>query len=415
MMMTGGWHPSRSIRGSYARYLSGRCIVVGITGSVAAYRSLDTARWLLRRGARVVFAATKPALEFLGEKLLYWATGERPITELGGEVEHISFARMCDGMIVAPSTLSTAAKIAYGVADNVVVTLAVSFIGLGKPVLLVPAMHENMTRTPQYRNTVKLLESEGVVVVPPRVEEETAKYPDPHLIGRIAAALVGRGRDLLGRKVVVTAGPTREWLDPVRFISNPSSGKMGVEVAVEAWARGASVTLVHGWMTVQPPHITNNVFAGSTLEMRKALEEAVSDGADIVVASAAPVDFKPSSRLESKMRSGEHIMLELEPTVKVIEGVKEKARVLAAFAAETVSSREELLKSGMEKMEKYDADIVVANRVGVPWAGFASDILDALLIWKSGERVRVEDMFGLKKEVIAQRILDTAALILRGG
>ena len=201
----GPWHPSRSLRGTISRRLEGRCLLIGVTGSVAIYRALDTARWLLRRGARVRFVATRSALELVGEKLLYWATGEPPVTDLGGEVEHISLAGMCDGMLVAPSTLSTTVKISLGITDNPVALTAVSVMGMGKPLVIAPAMHANMISTPQYRDALERLEDKAVIV-PPRIEEGVAKYPDPSLLARVMAALVERGRDMEGLHVLVTAG-----------------------------------------------------------------------------------------------------------------------------------------------------------------------------------------------------------------
>jgi len=137
-------HPAERIRGVKAGYLKGKCVLLGLTGSVAAYKAIDTARWLIRRGAKVRFVVTKPALKLVGKDLLYWATGERPITNLTGEVEHISIAEECNSMAVAPATLSTLAKIASGVVDNPVAALAVSVTGMGKPLVVVPAMHANL-------------------------------------------------------------------------------------------------------------------------------------------------------------------------------------------------------------------------------------------------------------------------------
>ena len=408
------WHPTEAIKGSASRRLQGRCILVGVTGSVAAYKAIDTARWLVRRGASVRFVATREALEFVGEKLLHWASGEPPITGLSGEVEHITHALGCDGMLVAPCTLSTLVKISLGITDNPVALTAVSILGTGKPLVVSPAMHANMMNTPQYREAVRRLEGH-TLIVPPRVEEGVAKYPDPLLLARIVAALVERGRDMAGLRVLVTAGATREWLDPVRYITNPSSGLMGYELAVAAWARGAKVYLVHGNMRVDPPHVTENIRVETTADMRRAVERIVDAGVDIVIASAAPVDFTPERRVEAKIRSGSPLDLRLVPTPKVVEGLSDRVGVLVVFAAETASEREDLVRSGLEKMDKYGADIVVANRVGTPTAGFSADALDAVIIWRHGGRVIVEDLGNIKKDSIAQRILDTALLKLRGG
>jgi phosphopantothenoylcysteine decarboxylase/phosphopantothenate--cysteine ligase len=288
-------------------------------------------------------------------------------------------------------------------------------IGLGKPVMAVPAMHANMMETVQYREVSTRLSSSGILLVPPKIEEGIAKYPDPYLIGRIASAYITRGSDLRGLKILVTAGPTREWLDPVRFISNPSSGRMGVEIAVEAWSRGAEVILVHGPLGVEPPHMVRRYRVETTGEMRKVIEKILdNEKVDVVIASAAPVDFKPSLGFKEKLKSGERLSLELIPTPKVIEGLKDKVSLLVAFAAETVSDREKLIMAAREKMEKYRADIIVANRVGSRDAGFAVDVLDALLIWRKGGKLLVEDLSRIKKEIVASRLLDTVKIVLEG-
>ncbi|MCE4627945.1 MAG: bifunctional phosphopantothenoylcysteine decarboxylase/phosphopantothenate--cysteine ligase CoaBC [Desulfurococcales archaeon] len=412
--MAGVWHPTNKIRGSKGWWLGGTCLLIGVTGSVAAYKALDTARWLVRRGAKVRFVASKAALELLGEKLLHWATGEPPITGLSGEVEHIAAAEECDAMLVAPVTLASLAKISLGVTDTPVTLTAVSILGMGKPLVLAPAMHGNMLSSPQYREAVERL-GKHAVIVPPRLEEGVAKYPDPELLARVLASVSLRGRDLEGRRVVVTAGATREWLDPVRFISNPSSGRMGYEVAVAAWARGARVVLVHGNMTVKPPHMVEAVRAETTSDMKREVSKALEEPADALIASAAPVDFAPEKVEAGKIRSGGELVLKLKPTPKVIEGVSDRVKVLAAFAAETAESREELVRSGLEKMEKYGASLVVANNVGRPGAGFEAESLDAVMVWRSRGKLYVEDLGRMRKEVIAHRILDTIGILLSGG
>ncbi len=410
------WHPTSDIHGSVNKYLAGKCIVVGLTGSVAVYKSIDMARWLIRRGANVIFAATRPVLDFIGEKLLYWASGTPPIIDMGGEVEHISLMRGCDGMIVAPATLSTLSKMAYGVLDNPVSLMAVSFAGQGKPVVVVPAMHYNMMNSRAFRRVIDLLVQDGIKVIPPIIEEDVAKYPDPALVGRVAAAYLSRGEDLRGKTVLVTAGATREWLDPVRFISNPSSGRMGVEVAVEAWARGARVVLVHGAMKVEAPHFVDQVWVNTTRDMMEAVERIVENNKiDIMVATAAPADYTPEKTVSEKIRSGKILELKLVPTPKVVKAAFGKVGSLVVFAAETVESVEDLVDAAREKMDKYGADVVVANNVATLGAGFGSDFLDVLLLWRRKDRVIKEVLGKINKEILARRILDTVLNVVSEG
>ncbi len=371
---------------------------------MAAYKALDTARWLVRRGARVVPVLTAEAARLVSPELFEWATGSRTFTRFSGEVGHITLAEECGGVLVAPATLSTLSKIAYGIPDNPVALVAISALGLGKPVAVVPAMHYNMAQTPQYRETVRILEGMGVVVIPPRLAEGVAKYPDPELVARVAAPLLDRGRDLAGARVVVTAGPTREWLDMVRFVSNPSSGLMGLEVALEAYARGARVKLIHGPLCIEVPHFIESVGVETTEEMAAALAEASEEGVDVLVAAAAPADFRPASRVEGKIKSGSPVELRLEPTPKTLSSLKRRPLVLVAFAAEATGDEEALARYALEKAAKYGADLVVANPVG-PRLTFASPESRAILVYPDGRVLRLG--FDLK-ENLARFIVDEA-------
>ncbi len=405
-------HPVWDIMGEVNRYLEGKTIILGITGSVAAYKAVDTARWLIRRGGRVIPVLTYEARRYVGELLLHWATGFKPIVELTGETEHISLIRGSDSMLVAPATLSTMAKIAYGIVDNPVALMAVSALGYGRNVIVAPAMHSSLYDSDQYRSTVRRLEEQGVTVIPPVVEKGVARYPQPELVARVAAAVTARGKDMRGLRVLITAGPTREWMDRVRFISNPSSGRMGVEIAVESWSRGANVDLVHGPMSVVVPHMTRNFSVETTSDMERVVSKLTEDEYDIIVAAAAPVDFTPTERYEGKIRSGVELTLNLKPTPKVLEGIRRRPRVLVAFAAEYSLDVDKLREAALEKLSKYKADIVVANPVGFPGTGFSSETNIALIAYSDGS---YRMLGSLHKEVLARLVLDEALKILRRG
>ncbi len=400
-------HPSRKIIGSVNDYLAGRCIILGLTGSVSIYRSVDVARWLMRRGARIVPILTEGALEFVTPSLFHWATGEDPITRLTGNVEHIVLAEDCDAMLVAPATLSTISKIAYGITDNPVALTALAILGEGKPLIVVPAMHQNMMKTREYARAVEILSSQAIII-PPRVEEGIAKYPDPWVVARVTAAASSRGADLKGKRVLVTAGATREWIDPTRFISNPSSGRMGIELAVEAWARGAEVDLVYGHVEHILPHMVNLFPAETTEDMAKTVARLAGENRyDIALAAAAPADYRPINTSKSKIRSGlENLSLTLEPTPKVAEALRSASKYLVVFAAETAESLGELEDYAVEKMEKYRGDAVIANRVGTRDAGFSSPYLEALVIWRDGGATRKSFLGKIDKESLARLILD---------
>ncbi len=406
-------HPSLDVLGEDNRYLAGRLVVLGVTGSVAIYRSLDLARWLLRRSARVKTVMTREAARLVSPVMFEWAVGDEVYLEFGGETGHITLSRRADSMVVAPATLSTMAKIAQGILDNPVALAAASVQGYGKPLIVVPAMHENLLRSPQYRRVEELLREAGAVVVPPRVEGGVAKYPEVHHVGRVVAALSRRGwRDLEGRRILVTAGPTREWLDPVRFLSNPSSGSMGVEIALEAWARGAQVDLVAGAVRVSIPHFINTVRVETTEEMARAVEALTSEREyDAVIGAAAPADFRPSETRAAKIPSGSSLTLTLEPTPKVLASVRRRPRVLVAFAAETVEDLDELKEKAFEKLEKYGADMVVGNIVGGEGRGFAAKTSTVAVVTR-GSTVFEGDVH---KEELAAIILDQVAAMLKAG
>ncbi|MCE4612580.1 MAG: bifunctional phosphopantothenoylcysteine decarboxylase/phosphopantothenate--cysteine ligase CoaBC [Desulfurococcales archaeon] len=400
-----GAHPSLDILGEVNNYAGGRCVALGVTGSVAVYKAIDTARWMMRRGARVRVVMTREAARLVSPRLFHWATGVEPITEATGDVEHISLARECDSMAIAPATLSTMSKIAGGVVDNVVALTAISFMGYSKPVIVVPAMHGNMHETPQYRRIEEELRAQGVRVVPPLVEEGIAKYPDPGIVGRVVLAATVNRYSMRGRKSLVTAGSTREWIDRVRFVSNPSTGLMGLELGIEAWARGSTVDMVHGHVEVVMPHFMGKYRAETTRDMANIVGELTETRYDFIAMAAAPVDFSPVQTINGKISSGKSLALTLEPTPKVIDMVRTRPRVLVAFAAEVVDSLSELEAKAWEKLEKYDSDMVVANIVGRPGSGFASE----------GSRVVIVDRDQglvakgyIHKEILAKIIVDEA-------
>ncbi len=381
-------HPVEDIHATEAAgYLEGKCIILGVTGSIAAYRSIDTARWLIRRGARVKPLLTHEAVKLVGRDMWHWATGEEPIVDLSGETEHIELARQCDAMLVAPATLSTMAKIAWGIVDNPVALTAVSLAGYGKPLVIVPAMHWNMYTSNQYKIIEQKLREQDTIIVPPVESGYAAKYPEPWLIARITAAVTLRGQDLKDRRILVTAGPTREWIDSVRYISNPSSGRMGVELAVEAWARGATVDLVHGPLRIDPPYMVNLHQAETTADMAGIIETLTSIYTyDALISAAAPADYTPVEKVHGKIKSGHHIVLRLKPTRQDISSYVNRPRVLVAFAAEVVDTLSQLEVLVREKLERIDADFIVGNIVGAPDSGFTSSWDKIVLIDKNNIR-----------------------------
>lgn len=378
--------PDEEIGALLYQPLQGKRIVLGVTGSSAVYKSIDLARRLIRMGASVKVVMTKFSTKLVGPDLFYWATGNKPYTEMTGETEHIDLAKWGDAMVIAPATLNTMSKIAHGVLDELLPLTAVTMLGDRKRIIVVPAMNIRLMNSPQYKRAVEVLQKQGVFIVPPLIEEDKAKYPPLDDLSHCVDALVNRGKDMTELKILVTAGPTREHIDPVRVITNPSSGLMGVLVAREAACRGADVTLVHGPLSVEAPYLVKKVYTESTEEMANAVKNLTSNlEFDAGVFAAAPIDYKPVVSSTTKLHSRiiPRLTLELETTPKVIKQAAQRPRLLVAFAAETASNNE-LLEKAREKLAEYKADLLVANNVSSSLGGFGKEFLDVAIIDSKG-------------------------------
>lgn len=367
--------------------LHGKNILLGVTGSSAVYKSIDLARRLIRMGAKVRVVMTKFAAKLISADLFHWATGSKPYVEMTGETEHIDLAKWAHAMVIAPATLNTMCKLADGVLDELLTLTAASVLGDGKKVVVVPAMNIRLFSSPLYRKCSEELRKLGIIIIPPRIEEDKAKYPPLEDLAHVVDAVVNRGRDMEGTRVLVTAGPTREYIDPVRVITNPSSGLMGVLVAREAAARGADTILIHGPLAVSKPYMVKSVYAETTEDMARLVGEYTTTlEFDAAVFAAAPADYKPREVKAEKIPTRMHseLVVELVQTPKVIKSIVKRPRVLVGFAAETTSGNE-LAEKAREKLRDYDLDLVVANNVKSSSAGFAKDFLEAVILTRSGE------------------------------
>ena len=387
-------------------------MALAVTGSAAVYRALDLARALMRLGAWVRPVLSRAAAGLVSPSLFEWATGLPAVTEVTGAIEHVALARRCDAVLIAPATMDTLASIAGGRADDAVSALAQEALGLGKPVLLVPAMHEGMWR--RSRGLVEELERAGAYVMAPRLEGSQAKFPDTWLVAWWAESVILRGRDLAGERVVVTAGPTWEWLDDVRLLTNPSSGLMGVSLALEAAWRGAEVHLVHGplrcchWSGWRS-YLASVSAVVTTEEMLEEVLRRVK-GASMVFYAAAVADYRPSRRLRGKVPTvSGRLEVELEPTPKVAEAaVRAWPHGLhVGFTAEPLTG-EDLLARAAEKLRRYGFDAVAANSTVERGSGFGSETNHVYLLDRRG---RVLEARGYKREV-ARVLLDAARGLL---
>ncbi|MEZ0394404.1 MAG: bifunctional phosphopantothenoylcysteine decarboxylase/phosphopantothenate--cysteine ligase CoaBC [Desulfurococcaceae archaeon] len=394
------------------RALGGRKILLGITGSVAAYRAVDLARNLIRLGAEVRALLTPSALRFVGKALVEWATGSEAIVEETWRAEHVELAEWADALVIAPATLNTLAKIAHGIGDNAVTLTALTVLGSAKRLVVVPTMNERLMKSPQYGLVIDRLRGMGVVVVPPLLEEGKAKFPPIEDLSHCIWASIDRGFDLAGLRALVTAGPTYERIDPVRVITNPSSGLMGVLIARELACRGASVDVVHGPVRHRPPYLAKNFEVKTTAEMaRKVGELTLAEQYDLAFFAAAPADYRPAEQHERKVptREVERMTLELVRTEKVVGRVAKRPRVLAIFAAETPAREEDLVEAGARKLMEIGADIVVANDVSSDVAGFSKDLLKAIIITREG----VERVGLVEKPRLSRLLVDMALRFLQ--
>ena len=279
--MAFGEHTSKEIIGTKSKELLGKRIILCITGSVAAIKSTEVARELMRRGADVYAVMSRAAQQIVHPDMVEWATGNPVVTELTGRIEHVTYAgehdRRADLILVAPSTANTIGKVAAGIDDTPVTTTLTTGIGAGIPVIIAPAMHASMYKHPIVLENIEKLGRIGVEVLMPRMEEGKAKIPDTEEIVQAVVNRLTVTRDLEGKRILITAGPTRSYLDAFRYITNPSSGKMGVALAENALARGAEVTLVYGPATAKPPREAEVIHIETTEEMLEAVVRELKD------------------------------------------------------------------------------------------------------------------------------------------
>ena len=341
----------------------------------------------MRHGADVYAVITRSTEKMIGPDLLEWATGNPVVRELTGKLEHIQLAGKShdhvDLVLVAPATANTIGKIAAGIDDTPVTTVAATAIGSKIPVIIVPAMHEPLYDHPIVQENISRLQKMGVEFVDPELSEGKAKIASTEkivqkIIARLSPTLSRNRNDLEGRKVLVTAGPTIEHIDPVRIITNRSSGKMGIAIAEETASRGAETTLILGPSNIIPASAVTIVRVENTSEMLEAtLRELKKSKYDLVFAAAAPSDYKPSTTLTRKIQTRKNKMLnlELQVTPKIIEEIRRSSPdiFLVAFKTDQNLSKEELVNEAFEIIREKNADLVAANDVGLEGRGFQSD------------------------------------------
>jgi phosphopantothenoylcysteine decarboxylase/phosphopantothenate--cysteine ligase len=375
--------------------LAGRRVLLGVTGGIAAYKACVLTRLLTQAGAIVQVVMTPSATRFVGTDTFAALSGRPAYTEVWeepGSVLHVRLARGADVALVAPATANVIAKLSGGIADDLITS---TLLEATCPLVVAPAMHSGMWEHPATQANVRALQERGAVVVGPARgplaagDEGLGRMAEPEEILAVLEEVASRGRDLAGRRIVVTAGPTWEPIDPVRFVGNRSTGRMGFAMAREAFARGADVTLVVGPGTVEPPEGPRVVRVAAAEEMRMAVLEAAED-ADVVIMAAAVADFRPREAAPGKLKKEEGPpKVQLVPTPDILAELGEMKgdRVLVGFAAET----EDVEAAGRAKLVAKGLDMLVANEVGREGTGFGSESNHAAILSRTGDDESLRD------------------------
>lgn len=388
---------------------SGRHVVLGVSGGIASYKSCTLARRLAEQGARVDVILTEGAAEFV-RPLTFEALTARPVlTSLwqpGAALAHVRLAQDADLIIVAPATAHLLARVALGLGDDLLTTL---LLAATAPVLLAPAMNDEMYANPATQDNLARLKTRGFAVVGPEIgalaegpSDRPGRMSEPETILAHAARVLSRDGALAGKRVVVSAGPTREAIDPVRVVTNRSSGKMGYRIAEAAWQRGAEVVLVTGPSAELVPVGVRAVRVESTAQMQGAIAAELK-GADVLVMAAAPADYRPVRPAAAKRpRADGNQSIELEGTEDILlttMAQRKTGAVIVGFALETG----EAVARGKAKLERKELDLIVVNDALEPGAAFDVDTNRVTILGRDGRRIEVPLQ---SKRLVAEAILD---------
>jgi len=364
-------HPSLDIVSSHGTELAGKKIVLCVAGSVAAYKSIEFARLLMRHGADVTCVVSDAASKLVKPDYFRWATGNDVITKLTGKLEHIQVADYgkSDLIIVYPATANTLGKLAAGIDDTPIATILTVGFGSKIPILIALAMHQSMYENIAVKKNINFLKDK-VDFISPQMIEGKAKAAEPEDVLQYVLRKFGFSSILHDKKVLMTAGPTVEYIDPVRVITNQSTGKTGVLLAAELVASGAKVTLVYGPGREEPPKGAKVIRVDTAKAMFDAVRNELRKKFDIVILAAAVSDYVPEKVEKSKIKSEKkQVMVRLKQAPKIIDQIKkwQKGVFLVGFKAEANVSRQALLREARKKILESKADLIVANDVGLEY------------------------------------------------
>jgi phosphopantothenoylcysteine decarboxylase/phosphopantothenate--cysteine ligase len=413
------YHPSFDIIGSKGSLLKQKRIVLCITGSVAAVRAPEIARELMRQGAHVFPVMTESACRIIHPDSMHWATGHKPVEKLSGAIEHIALAgnaeTRADLVLVAPATANTISKIACAIDDTAVTSVVTTALGQGIPLLIAPAMHESMYNHPLLKENMEKLKEIGVDFCLPQLEEGKAKILDTETVVRMVFDRLSQKKSLRKKKVLITSGRTVEYIDPVRVITNNSSGKMGRALVQSALAKGARVTVISGKAAVSYPAAARIIAVETAEQMRKVVSEELSAmHYDLCIAAAAVGDWKPKKTALKKISTHMQntVTLELEATPKIVDSIKKlsPATFVVAFRAVHNLKKQELIDDALTRLKKAQADLIVVNDVSRQGAGFEADTNEVSVISRDKRTIHLQKQ---SKEQIAEQLLEIIAEKMR--
>lgn len=389
--------------------LKDKTVLLGVTGSIAAYKIASLASMLVKQGAKVQVLMTENATNFINPITFETLTGRKCLVDTFDRnfefsVEHVSIAKAADVVMIAPASANVIAKLAHGLADDMLTT---TVLACRCKKIIAPAMNTNMYENPIVQDNLKVCERYGMEVIAPATgylacgDTGAGKMPEPEVLFEYIVREIAFGKDLAGKRVLVTAGPTRESIDPVRFITNRSTGKMGYAVARAASYRGARVTLVTGPVNLKPPMFVDVVPVESAREMFEAVTSR-SGEMDMIVKSAAVADYRPGTVGAEKIKKSDGDMsIALERTDDILGWLgshRREGQILCGFSMET----QNMLENSAAKLEKKHVDMIVANNLKVSGAGFGTDTNVVTFITKDG----AEELPILTKDEVAHRLLD---------
>jgi len=388
--------------------LKDKTILLGVSGGIAAYKSASLSSMLVKEGAKVHVIMTENAKNFINPITFETLTGHKCITDTFDrgfefQVEHVALAQKADVIMIAPATANVIAKLAHGIADDMLTT---TILASKAPKIIAPAMNTGMYENPITQDNLNLLSKYGMEIIPPAFgrlacgDVGAGKMPEPEILCEYIIKCAAYPKDMAGKKVLVTAGPTQEAIDPVRYITNHSSGKMGYSIARACMLRGAEVTLVSGKSALTPPLFVKTIPVLSAKDMYNVVT-TVSDTMDIIIKAAAVADYRPSHISDEKVKkSDDALSIQLERTddiLKYLGDNKKPGQFLCGFSMET----ENMLENSRKKLKKKNLDMIVANNLKMAGAGFETDTNIVTIITPDS----TEELEIMSKDEVAMQII----------